>query len=376
MKIGLVRRGFSRTGGAESYLKRLGRALSDAGHLLTLFATEEWPAAEWPYGHLVRFKESSPLGFSKAVAAARHTVEILFSLDRILECDCYRAGDGVHRVWLDKREAIEPSWRKSFRFMNGKHNELLQLEQGLLGEKKATRVITNSIMIKHQIISEFGYPEDHISVIYNGIADTHFKKKPGSRWDHRYDWGLTDMDLGILFAGTGWERKGLQFAIDAVVKLNNRHLKLLVAGEGKKPPFTPKSIRFLGPVEDMHSLSIAADLFVLPTLYDPFSNACLEALSAGVPVITTVNNGFAEIIEPGVHGEVLANPEDIATLSETINRWCTLSQKTELRDACAKRGHEYTIERNVAETLKVLEDLHQKKYGPPAVRGEKVRSER
>ena len=46
MKIGLVRRGFSRTGGAESYLKRLGRALSDAGHQLTLFATEEWPAAE------------------------------------------------------------------------------------------------------------------------------------------------------------------------------------------------------------------------------------------------------------------------------------------------------------------------------------------
>ena len=97
MKIGLVRRGFSRTGGAESYLKRLGRALSDAGHQLTLFATEEWPAAEWPYGQLVRFKESSPLGFANAVAAARHSVEILFSLERILECDCYRAGDGVHR---------------------------------------------------------------------------------------------------------------------------------------------------------------------------------------------------------------------------------------------------------------------------------------
>jgi len=367
MKIGLVRRGFSRTGGAESYLKRLGRALSDAGHQLTLFATEEWPAAEWPYGQLVRFKESSPLAFAKSVAAARHSVEILFSLERILECDCYRAGDGVHQIWLEKREAFEPKWRKSLRFMNGKHNELLELEQGLLGEKKATRVITNSETIKRQIISEFNYPESDISVIYNGIADTDFKKKPGSRWDHRYDWGLTDLDVGILFAGSGWERKGLRFVIDAVQKLNNRHIKLLVAGEGKKPPFTPKSIRFLGPVEDMHSLSVAADIFVLPTLYDPFSNACLEALAAGVPVITTTNNGFSEIIESGLHGEILKDPEDVAALADAINRWSTLSQKPEIRTACTERGHEYTIERNVADTLKVLEQLYHGKFGPQAV---------
>jgi UDP-glucose:(heptosyl)LPS alpha-1,3-glucosyltransferase len=363
MKIGLVRRGFSRTGGAESYLKRLGRALSDAGHQLTLFATEEWPAADWPYGQLVRSKESSPLGFAKAVASHRHTVEILFSLERILECDCYRAGDGVHKIWLDRRRTIAPSWRKSFRFMNGKHHELLQLERELLGQRRATRVITNSEMVKRQIISEFDYPETDISVIYNGIADTNFRKKPGSRWDHRYDWGLTDLDVGLVFAGSGWERKGLRYAIDAVTKLNHRQVKLLVAGEGKKPSSMPKSVRFLGPVEDMHSLCVAADIFVLPTLYDPFSNACLEALAAGAPVITTVYNGFSEIIEPGVHGEVLADPQDITALTDAINRWQPLSQKPEIRDACARRGHEYLIGRNVAETLKVLEEIYLEKYG-------------
>src|SRR5260370_35873227 len=115
MKVGLVRRGCSRNGGAESYLKRLGRALSDAGHQLTLFATEEWPAAEIPYGQLVRFKESSPLAFAKAVAAARHSVEILFSLERILECDGYRAEDGGHQIWLEKREAVKPTWPRSLR---------------------------------------------------------------------------------------------------------------------------------------------------------------------------------------------------------------------------------------------------------------------
>jgi UDP-glucose:(heptosyl)LPS alpha-1,3-glucosyltransferase len=117
----------------------------------------------------------------------------------------------------------------------------------------------------------------------------------------------------------------------------------------------------------MHSLSVAADIFVLPTLYDPFSNACLEALAAGVPVITTINNGFSEIIESGVHGEILKDPEDVAALADAINRWSTLSQKPEIRTACAERGHEYTIERNVADTLKVLEQLYRGKFGPQAV---------
>jgi UDP-glucose:(heptosyl)LPS alpha-1,3-glucosyltransferase len=361
MKIGLVRRGFSRAGGAESYLKRLGRGLVDAGHQLTLFSTEDWPPAEWPYGTLVRLKESTPLAFSQAVQAARKNVEILFSLERIEACDCYRAGDGVHRVWLEKRKTFEPGWKKSFRFSNGKHNQILELEQKLLGQQGTRRVITNSKLIKNEIVAEFSYPEDRISVIYNGIADVHFKKKPGSRWDLRFDAGLTDLDIGILFAGSGWERKGLRFAIEAIRSLKDRRIKFLIAGEGKKPAFTPPNTRFLGPVEDMHSLYVAADLFVLPTVYDPFSNACLEALSSGVPVITTSSNGFSEIIQSGVHGEILDRPEDVQALANAITHWCAMSQKDEVRAGCIARAQEYTAARNVTETMRVLEQTHSEK---------------
>src|SRR5258708_13734799 len=99
MKIGLVRRGFSRAGGAESYLKRLGRGLVDAGHQLTLFATEDWPAAEWPYGNLVRFKESAPLPFSQARQAPHNSAEILFSLERLYSTDFYLTASAVSHTW-------------------------------------------------------------------------------------------------------------------------------------------------------------------------------------------------------------------------------------------------------------------------------------
>ena len=65
----------------------------------------------------------------------------------------------------------------------------------------------------------------------------------------------------------------------------------------------------------MEKFYAAADLFVLPTIYDPFSNACLEAMASGLPVITTLNNGAAEIIEEGIDGFVtlsVTDPDELA----------------------------------------------------------------
>lgn len=357
MKIGLVRRGFSRTGGAENYLKRFGRALADRGYRATLYSTRDWPQAEWLYGNLVRLKPSSPLRFAQAVQECRQPDEILFSLDRVLQCDCYRAGDGLHKLWLDRRVRHEPPWRARFRFLNRKHRELLELERTLFQRGGARHVIANSRLVKREIISEFAYPQDQITVIYNGLPDVHFKKRPGTRRDMRHDWGLRENDIAVLFAGSGWERKGLKYAIRAISRIANRNVRLLVAGTGKKPTFSPSNVKFLGPVSDMQSLYVATDLLVLPTVYDPFSNACLEALSCGMPVITTTTNGFAEIIEPKVHGEVIGRPDDIEALQEAIEKWLDPERRESAREECAKRARSYSMDRNLAETLAVLKRL-------------------
>jgi len=57
----------------------------------------------------------------------------------------------------------------------------------------------------------------------------------------------------------------------------------------------------------------------LPSIYDPFSNACLEALASGLPVITTRDNGFSEIIENGVHGSIVDRSSDSAALRDAIS---------------------------------------------------------
>jgi UDP-glucose:(heptosyl)LPS alpha-1,3-glucosyltransferase len=357
MKIGLVRRGFSPTGGAESYLKRLGRALTDTGHQAILYSTLDWPESEWPYGPLIRSGASSPLQFAKAVQNSRQPDEVLFSLDRIIQCDCYRAGDGVHKLWLERRVAHEPGWRAFFRFANHKHAELLELERALFEQGGARHVIANSHMVQKEIVTEFGYPEDKITVVYNGLPEIQFEKKPQSRLEMRLEWGLRENDVALLFAGSGWDRKGLKYAIQAVERISNRTVRLLVAGTGKKQACTSNKVRFLGPVTSMQSLFLAADTFVLPTVYDPFSNACLEALSCGMPVITTATNGFAEIIVSGLHGEVIDRADDVEALQQAIEKWIDPSRRESARQPCVEIARSYTMKRNVEQTLTVLERL-------------------
>jgi UDP-glucose:(heptosyl)LPS alpha-1,3-glucosyltransferase len=357
MKIGLVRRGFSPTGGAESYLKRLGRALTDAGHQAILYSTQDWPRAEWPYGPLIRSDASSPLRFAKQIQQSRQSDQMLFSLDRILECDCYRAGDGVHKLWLERRVAHEPGWRAFFRFANRKHTELLELERNLLQRGGARHVIVNSHMVQKEIINEFAYQEDNITVVYNGLPDICFKSKPHSRADMRRAWDLREQDVALLFAGSGWDRKGLKYAIQAIGRISNPNVRLLVAGTGKKQRQNPSNVRFLGPVTYMRSLYFATDTFVLPTAYDPFSNACLEALSQGLPVITTATNGFSEIIASGVHGEVIERADDVDSLHQAIEKWIDPDRRESAREQCVEIARGYTIQRNVEQTLRVLEKL-------------------
>ncbi|HEX8294982.1 MAG TPA: glycosyltransferase family 4 protein [Chthoniobacteraceae bacterium] len=353
MKIGLVRRGYSRTGGAEAYLRRFAEAAVAAGHETMLFA-EQWPMAEWPFEH-VQIHSRSPGSFAASLHArqAGDSCDFLFSLERVWSCDCYRAGDGVHAAWLERRREFEPFWRPLLRRFSRKHGETLALEQQLFGARGARSVIANSRLVQAEIVERFGYPVEQIHVIYNGVPPFH--PPVDARAATRRELGLKEEDYVLLFAGSGWERKGLRFAIEAMGSLRGRNTKLLVAGRGS-PRTQPSShrVRFLGPVGEMARYLAAADAFVLPTLYEPFSNACLEALAAGLPVITTRHNGFTEIIAPGEDGEIINDPREIGSLVDAIEAWRDPARREAMRPHLAALGARYNLAENVRQTLAVI----------------------
>jgi len=349
MKIGLVRRGHSTTGGAEAYLIRLASALEALGNVPVLVTTADWPASRWANGRILRLGGRTPEEFAAAFRAAETGCDIHLSLERVPGCEVYRAGDGVHAAWLARRAAFEPLWKRATRWVNRKHNELVQLENRVFDPGNTRAIIANSRLVRDEILAHSGFPAERIHVVYNGLSSP---AKPAGRAASRARLGLGPGDLCALFVGSGWDRKGLRTAIRAVEKM--KAATLVVAGRGPADSFRSRSAKFVGPTDDLATLFGAADLFVLPTYYDPFSNACLEALAAGLPVITTPANGFSEIIEPGTHGAVV--PEgDASALAEEMEKWRDPQTRDAARPACLARAAEFSIERNARETLRILE---------------------
>ena len=120
-----------------------------------------------------------------------------------------------------------------------------------------------------------------------------------------------------LFAGSGWQIKGLDIALRIVARLRAEQvrpgLQLVVAGRGDPGRYRriaaqlglADAVRFVGPQQEIVAYYQAADAFLLPSRFDAFANACIEALACGCPVITTETNGAGEIVRAGETGVVL-----------------------------------------------------------------------
>jgi UDP-glucose:(heptosyl)LPS alpha-1,3-glucosyltransferase len=356
LTIGFVRRGHSSSGGAEAYLKRLARGVVDAGHRVKLFTTAEWPPSEWPFGALTQLRGNSPLAFANELDQLQPgaTCDILMSLERVWQCDIYRAGDGVHRAWLDRRAKLSKPIRRIAHAFTPKHLATLRLEQSLFGRRCARRVIANSQMVRREIVELYGYPPEQIDLIHNGVPVELFRARAELRTQTRARLGLAPDEVVLLFVGSGWERKGLRFAIRAADMCN---VRLLVAGRGNEAAFRSATVRFLGSAEELPAVYAAADIFILPTIYDPFSNAALEALAAGLPVITTRANGFAEIMRPDVDGTVVEAPDDVVALCAAVRFWSDSRQREETRPQRDELATRYDMGVNVGRTLEIVLQL-------------------
>ena len=357
LTIGLVRRGHSETGGAEAYLKRLAHGLNQAGHATRLFTDSSWPAREWSWGPITRISGETARGFANELVKAepKRDCDLLLSLERVWQCDVYRAGDGIHQVWMRKRDAASSAARRWFRRVSGKDRDTIELERALF-TGGARHVIANSEMVKWQAQEFYSYPPDQIDVVANGVPLTDFRPDPEARRIRREVLRLRGDEVALLFVGSGWERKGLHFAVRAVTSLG-KNMRLLVAGRGRRDFANQPNVQLLGAVRDLPGLYAAADIFLLPTLYDPFSNACLEALASGLPVITTRDNGFSEIIENGVHGSIINDASEIDAIREALLFWSDPERRRAARTAIVERASHFDITRNVEGVLDVLNHL-------------------
>ncbi len=300
-------------GGVEGVAWQLARELGELGIDLTVLcrqAAKPAPAGVRveTLGGLTFWQPLRVLDFSRraarAIAAGRFDVVQAFSRTR--HQDVYRAGGGSHAAYM----ASVYRHPGLLRWLSPRHRSLLGIEEAVFRDERQT-LLCNSRLVADELAERYGVAAARLAVIYNGVDLERFHPRERDRSGARLRSELGLEGPIALFVGSGFARKGLDRAIAGLAAAGVK-ADLVVVGAGDPSAFRRQAealgiggrVHFLGVRSDVAELYAAADLFVLPTRYDPFANVCLEAMAAGVAVATTPRNGAAELLEPGVSGFV------------------------------------------------------------------------
>ncbi len=249
------------------------------------------------------------LTFSRRTAeVVRSGFDVVHTLARTRHADVFRAGGGSHAAYM---EQVYRSPRTRA-FLSPRHRVLLRIEEAVFRDPHAI-IQCNARGSAAEIQRRYGVSESRLVTIYNGVDTERFhpERRRSNREEARAALGLEG--AAALFAGGGFHRKGLDRAIEGFARAAPDNATLLVAGGDEPAAYrrlalrlgVEDRVRFLGRRSDIERLHAASDLFVLPTRYDPFSNACLEAMASGLPVATTRTNGAAELIQHDRNGLIL-----------------------------------------------------------------------
>jgi UDP-glucose:(heptosyl)LPS alpha-1,3-glucosyltransferase len=325
VRILLIARRFVFHGGVEHATADLLQALAARGHEVHLLSPPGQPAMP---GITLRPLRLPPLSGSARLLAwpmaarlamRRGTWDVVQSHERTLGQHVYRAGEGCHRGYL---EAMGTRGRRRQVY----HRLLLALERRVF--TTTPQIAAISRLGAAEIARRHAVPSARLSVVYNGVDLARFH--PDNRRRHRQ---AARLEAGVpaeawlaLFAGSGFERKGLDTALEGLAGLADRTSRLLVVGKGDVHPYRRMAARlglgdrvgWLGARPDVERWYAAADALVLPTRYEPFGNVHLEALASGLPVVTTSAAGGAEAV--GDQGGVVVAPADPTAVTVALQR--------------------------------------------------------
>jgi len=377
MKIALVSILFDTKGGSERRTYQLAKGLIERGHDVEIFAdsiadTEALGAIEHavPSSGLSSYHKLKD--FTQKVGrflAERPDIDIIHNQIRPFVKGIVSVGGGCHAAYLERRAAMSNRLKRAAFRLNPFHRYVLDLEKRMYSKDGCPAVITNSNMAKDDILRYYDYPAQRVHIAYNGVDTARFSPSPDEtrRTSFRTELGIDYNEIAVLFVGSDFWRKGLDTIIEAMRGLHG--YRLVVVGRGDEQAYRKlaesaglKSPVFTGTVKNTVEYYRSADIYALPTMYDPFANTTLEAMACGLPVITTAHNGVSEIIKSGVDGYVTDDPEDSATVRDLLEELSFTGKRTEIGTAARRRVSGLTWNNTLEKTLGVYETVLSGRY--------------
>ena len=320
MKIGMIGRSippFDR-GGIQTHIAELSKAIADKGietHVFIVGRGSKKPGQEIknknlfvhpiPCLPLPRLTVGEYLSYS--LNCARHLKE--YNLDLIHGHSMYSFGYALVKKlpYVTTLHGTQLNEFKNSMQYGASPNHIITDFSSMLMERysgrKADRVIVVSDENRRDVISQYGIPAEKIDTIPNGVNVSRFQPS-------------TCDSKTIIFVGRLHERKGIDKLLESfsevVTKEPEAVLKIVGSGEdevrlkrmAKQLKLPKKNVQFLGfvPEKALPEVYSSSSIFVLPSYYEGFGIVLIEAMSAGLPLVSVRTGGATEVIEDGKNG--------------------------------------------------------------------------
>ena len=318
MKIAVVIPKYGLVGGAEGFAYELTERLAMRSRFEIHLFANQWRQGKAPViFHKVpmlvfpRFLRQISFACFANRQIARGGFDLVHSHDRIFQMHLLTMHGIPHEKWIrearDKRLSL---FDRSMAWVERK---------GLEGPNMRM-VLPVSGLVKEELLKTYDIAASKMRVIHPGVSLERFSSldRRNCRLHIRRRHGLSESDVVVLFVGMNFEIKRLKLVIEGVAELiregkRGANLKVLVVGKGNQAPYQALArdlgitdrVIFAGVTREVEKYYLASDLFAMPSQFDTFGMAVLEAMAAGLPVIITEKVGAKDLVTDGVQGFVL-----------------------------------------------------------------------
>lgn len=366
-----VRQRYAPFGGGEIMLE----------NIMAAFAARQRPVAvlsgEWPRHEGIEFIQCAGRRFPRSLratsfarAACRKIAEmppaLVQSNDRLPCCDVFRAGEGVHAAYLAERRRFETRLGRAAMGLSPFHRQTLRLERTTYASPRLKAVIAISKMVAEDIVRHYDYPAERVHHIPNGVDLDRFNLE--LRRQHRAvvrsRLGVNDDRPVVLFVGSGFARKGLLALMKSVAMLDGEPELWVIGHDSRADTFQRAGdrlglgarLRMLGPQKDTLPWYGAADIAVLPSIYDPFGTVVIEAMASGLPAVVSTGCGARELVDR-FEPTLVCDAASVNDLAAGLARALQLSSRPETAARVRAAAEHYDFNVMIRRMIALYENL-------------------
>jgi len=326
-------------GGLQRDFVRIAKECQAQGHEIHVF-TIQWQGEKLPGFHLHLLPASGLQNHTRI----RRFVKQLKSILTQTKFDCVI---GFNKMpGLDVYYAADVCFQARVREKHGylyrllpRYRQLQAYEEAVFSPAASTRILLIAAKQKAEFQHFYHTQEERFHLLPPGITKFAYTEQERAiiRSELRNEYHLQDQFL-IVMVGSGFKTKGVDRAIHALASLPKtirQKTQLFIIGQDHAGPFqslaqkcrVQNQVVFLGGRSDVPRFLLGADLLLHPAYHENTGTVLLEALTLGLPVLTTDVCGYAQHIQEAQAGRVLNSPFQQSTLNSALADMLTSPSK-------------------------------------------------